>query len=145
MKTFLLILKTQLLATLSVGKANSSRRKSARAASLAGFGLVWLLITALAAFYEYLYATMLIEGGAIDALPVLIVTVSSFMTLLSSVTYTKSLIFCSRDHDLVFSLPVKGSTVVAAKIAALYILDLSVTLALLLPCGVIWGMFAAPR
>ena len=145
MKTFLLLLKTQLLATLSVGRANSSRRKGAvRASSLAGFGLVWLLMAALAAFYEFMYATMLVGGDAIDVLPVLIVTVSSFMTLLSSVTYTKSLIFCSRDYDLVFSLPVKGSTVVAAKIAALYILDLSVTLAMLLPCGVIWGMFAAP-
>lgn len=142
MNKFLLVFKTQLLSAVSTGKARKS--KKAKAASLAGYAAVWLFIAAIAAVYEFMYAAMCQESGILEAFPLLIVAAASLLTLISSISYTKSLIFCSKDHDMLFALPIAGNVIVAAKIATLYVLDLVVTLALLLPCGVIYGLFASP-
>lgn len=144
MNKFSLVFKTQLLSALSRGKNAARKNKAAKAASLTGYALLWLLIAAIAAIYEFMYAAMFMESGMIEAFPLLIVLAASLLTMISSVSYTKSLIFCSKDHDMLFSLPIKGSVIVAAKIATLYVLDLAVTLALLLPCGVLYGLFASP-
>lgn len=144
MNKFFLIFRAQLLAALSSNRRASKRGKAAKAASLVGYLLLWLLIVALASLYEFIYAMAFWEVGVVNIFPALIVLLTSLLTLLSSISHTKSLIFCSKDYDLLFSLPVKGSVVVAAKIATLYVLDLFVSLALLLPCGVIYGVLAAP-
>ena len=144
MNKFSLVFKTQLLSALCSGKNAARRGKAAKAASLTGYIFLWILIAALAAVYEFIYAAAFAESGMIEAFPLLIVLAASLLTLVSSVSYTRSLIFCSKDHDMLFALPIKGSVIVAAKIATLYVLDLAITLALLLPCGVIYGLFASP-
>ena len=143
MNNFLLIFKTQLLAVVNTGK-NARRNKKQKAMSLTGYALIWLLLAALAAFYEFIYGAAFAESGMMEAFPVLIVVAASLLTLIGSISYTKSLIFCSKDHDMLFALPVRGSTIVAAKIATLYVLDFIVSFALLLPCGILYGYFAAP-
>lgn len=143
MNKFFLIFKTQLLAALNTGR-NARKNRRQKAATLTGYALAWLLMTALAAFYEFVYGAAFAASEMMDAFPVLIVFAASLLTLIGSISYTKSLIFCSKDHDMLFALPIRGSVIVAAKIATLYVLDLIVTLALLLPCGIIYGYFAAP-
>ena len=137
MNNFLLIFKTQLLAVVNTGK-NARRNKKQKAMSLTGYALIWLLLAALAAFYEFIYGAAFAESGMMEAFPVLIVVAASLLTLIGSISYTKSLIFCSKDHDMLFALPVRGSTIVAAKIATLYVLDFIVSFALLLPCGILY-------
>lgn len=142
MHNFFLIYKAQLLSTLSTGKQR--KNKVAKATSATGYVFLWLFLAAIAAIYEYAYSTMFAAAGAVEQFPGLIVFAASALTLLSSIAYTKTLIFNSKDYDLLFSLPVKGSTIVAAKLATLYTLDLAVSLALLLPCGILYAVLAAP-
>ena len=143
MSKFFLVFKIQLLAVANSGR-NMRKNRKQKATTLTGYVLMWLLMMALAAVYEFIYGAAFAAGGVMDAFPALIVFVASLLTLLSSISYTKSLIFCSKDYDMLFALPIRGSVVVAAKIATLYVLDLIVTMAILLPCGVIYGYFAAP-
>ena len=143
MNKFWLVFRTQFFAAVSAGKAKRRSRVD-KAATFSGYALGWLVITALASFYEFIYGVALINSGFPNAFPTLIIFAASILTLLTSISYTKSLIFCSKDHDMLFALPIRGSVIVAAKIATLYVLDLAVTLAILLPCGVIYGYFVQP-
>ena len=143
MNKFWLVFRTQFFAAVSAGKAKRRSRVD-KAATFSGYALGWLVITALASFYEFIYGVALINSGFPDAFPTLIIFAASILTLFTSISYTKSLIFCSKDHDMLFALPIRGSVIVAAKIATLYVLDLAVTLAILLPCGVIYGYFVQP-
>lgn len=144
MNQFMLVLRTQLLSALGAGRTEKKKKGAAKAVKLSAYAVVWLLLASLAAVYEFAYASIFAVYGVADRFPALIVFASSMLTLIFSITYTKSLIFRSKDHDLLFSLPIKNSTVIAAKLATIYILDLAVTMALLLPCGVIYGIVARP-
>ena len=146
MKRFFSIYRAQLLSALATGRnrKTAKRAKSVKPVSLKGYLLLWLLMAALATFFESTYVAAFRELGILDMFPVIFVFLTSMLTLIGSISYTKSMIFSSRDYDLLFSFPVKGSTVVAAKLAALYTLDLAISLAILLPCVVLYGVFAAP-
>ena len=109
----------------------SNRKKRAKNASSVW---LWLLLAVIFGSYEFMIAASLAVFDALFLLPLLVVTASSLLTFFQSITYTKALIFCAKDHDLLFSLPVKGTTVVSAKLAVLYVLDLVSTMAFLLPC-----------
>ena len=127
---FLTVLRVQLQAAFAMA-GNKKRKKSASAAGYLG---LWLLLAFIFGVYEFMIAASLAVFEALYILPILIVASSSLLTFVQSITYTKALIFCPKDHDLLFSLPVKGTTVVSAKLATLYVLDLVSTLAFLLPC-----------
>ena len=127
---FLTVFRVQLRAAFSFG--GSKKRK--KTTSVAGYLGLWLVIAVIFGVYEFMIAASLAYFDAMYVLPILVVSASSLLTFLQSITYTKALIFCAKDHDLLFSLPVKSTTVVAAKLATLYALDLVGTLAFLLPC-----------
>lgn len=116
-------------------------KKRKKSASTAGYLGLWLLLAVIFGVYEFMIAASLAVFGALHILPILIVASSSLLTFVQSITYTKTLIFCPKDHDLLFSLPVKGTTVVSAKLATLYVLDLVSTLAFLLPCLAAYTVF----
>ena len=127
---FLTVLRVHLKAAFTMS-GNKKRKKSA---STAGYLGLWLLLAFIFGMYEFMIAASLAVFEALYILPILIVASSSLLTFVQSITYAKALIFCPKDHDLLFSLPVKGTTVVSAKLATLYVLDLVSTLAFLLPC-----------
>ena len=134
---FWTVFRVQLRAAFTMG--GSKKRK--KSASTAGYLGLWLLIAVIFGVYEFMIAASLAVFGALHILPILIVASSSLLTFVQSITYTKTLIFCPKDHDLLFSLPVKGTTVVSAKLATLYVLDLVSTLAFLLPCLAAYTVF----
>lgn len=134
---FWTVFRVQLRAAFTMG--GSKKRK--KSASTAGYLGLWLLLAVIFGVYEFMIAASLAVFGALHILPILIVASSSLLTFVQSITYTKTLIFCPKDHDLLFSLPVKGTTVVSAKLATLYVLDLVSTLAFLLPCLAAYTVF----
>ena len=134
---FLTVLRVQLKAAFTMS-GNKKRKKSA---STAGYLGLWLLLAFIFGMYEFMIAASLAVFEALYILPILIVASSSLLTFVQSITYAKALIFCPKDHDLLFSLPVKGTTVVSAKLATLYVLDLVSTLAFLLPCLAAYTVF----
>ena len=46
---------------------------------------------------------------------------------------------------MLFSLPLPGRTIVAAKLATMYTLDSVLNIIMLVPCGIFYGIFARPH
>lgn len=135
---FWTVFRVQLKSAFTLG-SNNKKRKTATSA--VGQILLWIVLMFLFGSYEFMIASALSVFDALYVLPTLVVTASSLLTLFQSVTYTKVLIFLPKDHDMLFSLPIKGTTVVSAKLATLYVLDLVSTMAFLLPCAVCYTVF----
>ncbi len=136
---FWTVFRVQLGSAFVLGSRSLSKRK--KNASAAGQIVLWLFLAVLFGIYEFMIAGSLVVFDALYILPTLVVTASSLLTLFQSVTYTKALIFLPKDHDMLFSLPIKGETIVAAKLMTLYVLDLISTMAFLLPCAVCYTVF----
>ncbi len=136
---FWTVFRVQLGAAFLLGNRATGKRK--KTASAAGQIVLWLFLAVLFGIYEFMIAGALAAFDALSVLPTLVVTASSLLTLFQSVTYTKALIFLPKDHDMLFSLPIKGTTIVEAKLMTLYVLDLISTMAFLLPCAVCYTVF----
>lgn len=134
MSKFFLLLKAQLASALNQGRQNSFGSKSKKVASFGGMMFFYVLMLALAAFYEYIFAGAFYSvAGNLEAFTTVLVFGASVLTLFSSVSSVKNVIFCSRDYDMTLSLPISAGTVVAAKTATVYIFDLITTALILLP------------
>lgn len=134
MSKFFLLLKAQLASALNQGRQNSFGSKSKKVASFGGMMFFYALMFALAAFYEYMFAGAFYSvAGNFETFTTVLVFGASALTLFSSVSSVKNVIFCSRDYDMTLSLPISAGTVVAAKTATVYIFDLITTALILLP------------
>ncbi len=129
------------------GKTASKKKKTKqnpqKRLPIGGF-VAWLVVGVLFAFYEFSFSQVLLLEDALHLLPSLVAMVAMFMTLLTTVTYAKLLLFESKDHDLLYSLPVSGKTIVAAKLATMYTLDSILNIILLLPGAIIYGIYEKP-
>ena len=151
MRNFLLLYKAQLSAMFWNGKKDSAKKgkKAWRPRSLGGQILLWVFVMALMAVYEFMFMALLYEesGGdptALASFPSVITMFSMLLTLITSVSYAKTLLYEAKDYEMLYSLPISGGVIVAAKLATLYTLDLIFSIALMLPCGIFYGIFASP-
>lgn len=119
---------------------NFSKSKKKTSGNPIGGGMIVLYAFLLVyiGVYEWLFGSGIVAlTGKVDTILTLLVFSSSALTLFSSITNVKNLVFCSKDYDMVFSLPVPAGTVVASKIATVYAFDLISTLMILLPWYVV--------
>ncbi len=151
MHNFFLIYKAQLSAMFWSGKKNASKKgkKNLRPRSMGGQIALWIFLMLLMAVYELMFMGLLYEesGGdpaALYAVPAVFTTFSMLLTLITTVSYAKTLLYEAKDYEMLFSLPLTGGVIVAAKLATLYTLDLLFSMALMLPCGIFYGIFASP-
>lgn len=137
MRNFFRLFRVQFLAALhATFNRNFSKSKKKTSGNPIGGGMIVLyaFLLIVAGVYEWLFGSAFVMlTGNIDTFLTLLVFSSSALTLLSSITNVKNLVFCSKDYDMAFSLPVPAGTVVAAKIATVYAFDLISTLMILLP------------
>ncbi|MBQ9748761.1 MAG: hypothetical protein IJV98_08255 [Clostridia bacterium] len=150
MRQFLMLYKAQLSAMFWSGNKKTAKKgKSLRPRSMAGQALLWVFVMALMGVYEFIFMSLLAaesqgDTAALASFPALVAFASMLLTVITTVSYAKTLLYEAKDYELLFSLPISGGVIVAAKIATLYTLDLIFSLAMMLPCGVFYGLFAAP-
>ncbi len=125
-------------------KETKKKKKTVRPRSSVGAITVWAILAVVMAFYEFTFIMVFQEEGALGLFPPIVAMFAMFMTLLTSITYTKTMLFEAKDHDMLFSLPVSGGTVVAAKIATMYTLDSVLNIIMLVPCAVLYGVLEKP-
>ena len=130
---------------LWTGRKNAKNKKRAKARSAVGVGVAWLIVALLITFYEFMFMSILHMEGNVAVFPPLVAMFAMFLTLLTSVSYAKTLLFEAKDHDMLFSLPLPGRTIVAAKLATMYTLDSVLNIIMLVPCGIFYGIFARPH
>lgn len=130
---------------LWTGKKSAKHKKREKMRSAGGALVAWLVVGIIIGVYEYIFMSMLSAEGTLAVFPPLVAMFAMFLTLLTSVSYAKVLLFESKDHDMLFSLPIPGRTIVAAKLLTMYTLDSILNFIMLIPCAVFYGMFARPQ
>lgn len=104
--------------------------------------LAFLLFAGLFGVYTWLMAAALSEAGELQILPGIMLTLVCVMNLFTTIYKIKGTLFGFKDYDVIMALPVKTGSVVASRLMLLYILNFFFTLVVMLPCNIIYGIFA---
>ncbi len=142
---FWVLYKAQLSAMLWSGKKTAKNKKSAKARSAGGTVVAWLVVGVIIGVYELIFMNVLHMEGNTDVFPPIVAMFAMFLTLVTSVSYAKLLLFEAKDHDMLFSMPISGRTVVAAKLLTMYTLDSVLNLIMLVPCGIYYAVLVRPQ
>ena len=136
MNKYLLITKINLLSFFNIQKVNNSKYKSVNKKNYAKLLLLVLAFLYLA-FYVYLLASEfmpgLIELNMPNILFGLMFLIASLFIIMGNFLKVKGILFDFKDHDLLFSLPIKRNIILLSKITSLYILNLIYTILFMVP------------
>ena len=101
------------------------------------FILFGLLFLGLSFLYNFLFLFMLKEADSpLENGVLLFASFASLMTFVSSVNQSRS-IYIGEDYDLLASLPLKRSHIIASKIFNLYLVELLFSFIFLIPNGIV--------
>lgn len=142
-----ILLKVQLLSLFGINKTiHSNDRKEKDKMIL----MVIAGIIGIAAFsiYSLVFSLMLSQGfkvlNIMDLLPAIMMISSSAIILITTIIKSNGLLFSTKDYDMIISLPVKTSSIVASKILTMYIINFALVLLLMLPAGIIYAIIEIP-
>lgn len=145
MKQILVLTRMQLGGALDfLNMKRTKDRKKNVSATLVLF-LGFLLFAFISGSYSFAMGTAMQQVGQIDVLPGFFMAVTSLIVLFTSVFRAKGILFGFKDYDILMSLPVKTSYIVASRLLQLYIIDMVFTTGIMLPCYVAYGILANPE
>lgn len=124
----LLLLKIQMMGQLK------SKGKGWSMATMAVLGVVLV-------FYSYLIAFGLGMAGMAQVVPSYAIVLSSLATLFFTALKTNGILFGYGDYDLLMSLPVPTGVVITSRFLTMYLMNLLITLAVMVPMGVGYAGF----
>ncbi|KWX87913.1 hypothetical protein AMQ83_10135, partial [Paenibacillus riograndensis] len=139
--------KIQLLSSFGLNKALHTKDvKERRRALLLSTGiLAGVLMIAAASFgYSFMMALAFEQMGRMDLLLAIMMTVTSLVGFFTTVYKASGVLFSYKDYDLVMSLPIRTSHVVASRILQLYVLNLFFTVMVMLPAGAVYAIKVNP-
>ncbi len=104
------------------------------------FVLFALVLSGASFLYSYVIGSSLELIGMADLLPELMMAVTCVITIMTTIYKVKGTLFGFKDYDLIMSLPVKTSAVVASRLIILYIINIIFTLIVMVPAALAYGM-----
>ncbi|MCM3041304.1 hypothetical protein M3201_16485 [Paenibacillus motobuensis] len=140
--------KIQLLSTFGLNKALHTRDgKERRKFLLLSIGiLIGVVIIAGYSFvYSYLMAQTFEQIGRMELLLAIMMAATSILGFFTTIYKASGVLYNYKDYDLVMSLPIRTSYVVASRVLQLYVLNLFVTLILMLPAGAVYAIKVNPE
>lgn len=138
MRSFILLLKIQLLGMFGINKTlHAEPARAKRALALAA--LVVVAAVAIAATYSSGMAQSFVQMGMPEAVPLVAVLVGAVAGAVAAFLKTNGVLFGFKDYDLVMSLPVSTSPVVLSRIASLYAMSLVFGLLAMVPAFVVYA------
>ena len=143
MKKIMRLVGVQLLAMLS--DIFSFKRKTKSNIVYIGLVLLFLLFGGLALFYWFMIGSALNMYGSIQLLPAIVMAITCFIVMITTINKVKGTIFGFRDYDMVMALPIKSSGIVASRLSLLYALNMFFVLILMLPMIIAYGFLANPE
>jgi len=136
MRKFLALLNVSLRSMLVAGggKGRGRRKKNATGAGAA------VLIAGLGMYISGVYSTLLMTALAPINMEILVFIFMGLAALFGGLMFTafgaSAALYGGKDNDLMLSLPVSSTTLMAARISAIYIENLLFSFFMLLPAGV---------
>ncbi|SMF63785.1 ABC-2 type transport system permease protein [Paenibacillus uliginis N3/975] len=140
--------KIQLLSSFGLNKALHTRDvKERRKLLLLSIGiLIGVIMIAVASFgYSFMMALTFEQIGRMDLLLAIMMAVTSIVGFFTTIYKASGVLFSFKDFDLVMSLPIKTSHVVASRVLQLYVLNLFFTLMVMLPAGAVYAIKVSPE
>lgn len=108
-----------------------------------GIAYLWLIVMAIAYVggltYGYCYL------GLSDMVPAYLIMISSVIILFFSIFKAGSVIFQRNAYDILASLPIRQSAIVVSRFLRMYVENLILTMIVMIPSLVIYGVMRAPR
>ena len=141
MRSFVLLLKIQLLGLFSINKTLHADPAKAKR-TLAVAALVVIAVVLFAAMYSSGVAQALVQMGLPEAIPLVAVLVGAVAGAVAAFLKTNGVLFGFKDYDLVMSLPVPISSVVLSRIASLYAMSLLFGLLAMVPAFAVYAAHA---
>jgi len=123
--------------------ADTKAKRRARTRLLL-FAVVGISAVLMSASYSVLIAMSLAPMGQLYLLPAMMTLAVSLLTFMSAMARARTALFSASDFDMLMSLPLSRGTVVAARLVSFYAFELLLALAVLIPCGVVYAIYAAP-
>lgn len=143
MRSFILLLKIQLLGLFGINKAlHAEPRKARRMVALGVLAVV--AIVAIAVLYSGGTAMGLVDLGLAEAIPVIAVLVGSIACVITTFLKANGLLFSFKDYDLVLSLPAPLVSIVMSRIISLYAMGAVFGALIMVPAFVAYASAAAP-
>lgn len=143
MKKFFALLKVSLRSMLVIS-SGVGRGKKKKAVS--GIGAV-ILIAALALYISGVYSTLFVSVLAPVGMESLVFVFMGIAALVTGLMFTafgaSSAVYGGKDNDLLLALPVSSTTLMAARVSAIYLENLLLSFFMLLPAGVACAAFGA--
>ncbi len=136
MSKYLLITKINLLSFFNLQKVNNSKYKSVNKKNYARLLLLIIAFLYLGFYIYYLsneFMPGLIAMGVPNLLFGLMFLIVSIFIITSNILRIKGVLFDFKDHDLLFSLPIKRNVILLSKLTSLYILNLIYTILFMVP------------
>ena len=141
MRSFILLLKIQLLGLFGINKAlHANAAKAKRALALAALAVA--AVVAVAALYSAGVAETLVRLGMAEAVPLVAVLVGSVAGAVAAFLKANGVLFAFKDYDLVMSLPVSTVSVVLSRIASLYAMSVMFGLLVMVPAFAVYVVHA---
>ncbi|MGZ9585827.1 hypothetical protein [Paenibacillus marinisediminis] len=140
--------KLQLLSSFGLNKALHTRDvKERRKLLLLSIGILIgvAMIAAVSFGYSYMMALSFEQIGRIDLLLAIMMVATSIIGFFTTIYKASGVLFNFKDYDLVMSLPIKTSHVVASRVLQLYILNLFFTLMVMVPAGAVYAIRVNPE
>ncbi|MDL2325088.1 hypothetical protein LJC61_08100 [Ruminococcaceae bacterium OttesenSCG-928-A16] len=140
MKPFWALLKVN-FKSLLLTSVNLGRGKRKAASGIGAFAIMAGLMLFLSSTYSFMLAAQTAPFGRLDIMLMYMLTMAIIAPLVFTFYAAQSLVFSTKDVDLVLSLPVSGFKVMMARIMALYLEVLLITEALLVPTGIAYAVY----
>lgn len=131
MRSFLLLLKTNLMMTFPFLGPLRKKKKSSKALPLIA-GVIFLLVFAFITLYLTLFATMFKQAGEPELILVMGISVTGLMIFFQTITKANVYLFRTKDYDMLITLPVSNKAIILSKLVNLYIYNFVVGFTILL-------------
>ncbi|MDO4544023.1 MAG: hypothetical protein Q4C01_05655 [Clostridia bacterium] len=148
MKKLILLVKLQLSslfgrAVIPKKDGDPTRRRKQRS-NFATMLVTGILLLAMSFMYSYGMAAGLKPLNALDSLLSVMMVASTMLILISAIARAKTVLYTFGDYDQMMSLPIPPRVVAVSRLISYYVFDLLFAVALLIPCGIIYGIYQNP-
>lgn len=136
MSKIMILMKAQMNKFIPINEMKERGSKKQTSIVIYFFGIMTLIL--FAAVYNLFTAQTLVQMGQGQLIPAYMVSVSSFSIIFLTLFYSNSILFDSRDLEMLLSLPIKKSDMITSKFLFVYLINVFIGLAFMLPGGIIW-------
>lgn len=144
MRKVIRLVSIQLWAVLASMFAMGENKKRKTRALYVGFVLFLVLISGVSFIYAYSMGIVLRMFDSIEIMPSLFMAMTSVLVLFTTLFKVKGTLFAFKDYDMVMSLPVSNSQVVASRLILLYSINFVFVLVVMVPVMIAYGILAGP-